>query len=209
MSLNNDVKERDLRRLPQLRYNLKSYKNFILRYKAYFSQDDDLYGIINGTFWEENGHAGYNVEQNNVTRPTAAAAAAGTSIQPTPTAAEGENQDQKAAQEAAQQANASTPPPPGMSEETNKILDGVPERDGKALWDAIIKTFDHPTRANIRRTLRDYFQLSQRKNERVSDYTHRSNQLISTIKQYGIDIGEEIQLVVYRELIQVIYCLCS
>ena len=102
MSLKDDVRERDLRRLPQLRYNLKSYKNFILRYKAYFSQDDDLHGIINGTFWEENGHAGYNVEQNNVTRPTAAAAAAGTSIQPTPTAAEGENQDQKAAREAAQ-----------------------------------------------------------------------------------------------------------
>ena len=220
MSLN-DTNQRDqVRRLPSLRYNLKSYKNFILRYKAYFSQDDDLCGIINGTFWEENGHAGYNIERNDVKRPIVATAAAGTSIQPTPPVAEGENQEQKADQEAVQQARIPPPPPqlppddikkrcvkgnrkmyailvPGMSEETNKILDGVPERDGKALWDAIIRTFDHPTRANVRRTLRDYFQLSQRKNERTSDYTHRSNQLISTIKQYGINIGAEIQLVVY------------
>ena len=83
-----------------------------------------------------------------------------------------------------------------MSDECKEILDGVPERDGNALWDATVSEFDKPTRANIRRTLRQYFHLSQKKNEFVSDYVHRSNTLLSTISSYNIAIGDEIKLVV-------------
>ena len=59
MSLNSDSA---LRRLPQLRYNVQSYKNFVLRYKAYFSKDDDLYDVIEGKFWINNGPPGHEGE---------------------------------------------------------------------------------------------------------------------------------------------------
>ena len=45
-----------LRRLPQLKYNVQSYKNFILRYEAYFSRGDDLYDVLEGSFWKNRGY---------------------------------------------------------------------------------------------------------------------------------------------------------
>ena len=43
-------------RLPELKYNPESYRNFSTRMLAYFSASDDTYNVIKGIFWKSNGY---------------------------------------------------------------------------------------------------------------------------------------------------------
>ena len=189
--------------LPTLNYNYASFKNFILRMKAHLSEDDDRYDVLEGTFWTNNGIKNPDTlfisdddsddEKTNLVNTS-----------PNPSKREkripkqGISKDLLMLVKRYDKANhyIYAKLVPNMHTSCNKILDGVPERNGKALWDAIVNEFNKPSRANMRRVLANYFHLQQRKGESVSDYVHRGNDMLEQITNFKISISNEIKLVV-------------
>ena len=149
-----------LRRLPTLRYNVQSYRNFVLRCKAYFSKDDDMHDVIQGSFWSNNAGTPPTIEAGDTAPQTMAIQTPAKGKDSKKLVAEpvdvpkAESDGKEKLVKRCNKANRAIHSilVPGMHDECNKILDGLPDRDGKALWDAIIAEFDQPTRANTRRT---------------------------------------------------------